>query len=229
MKKILVSDYDRTIYLDDDTTKKNVEAIKKFMKDDIAVIATGRSFADFSGAIKKYNIDSSYYLLNYGNLVLDRNFNVIFEQCLEKKELDEITSFFREKECDIYYCNKDTNSKEIVGNIYKVVLVYKDKKKQMHDYDEFVKKYNYLVFILKSHSHLEVISTRMDKSLAIEEIERREKSNLVYVIGDSDNDITMIKKYNGYCVKNASIEVKKISSKIYDSVSSLIDELMEED
>lgn len=229
MKKILVSDYDRTIYLDDDTTRKNVQAIKNFMKKNVAVIATGRSFEDFSGAIKKYSIDSSYYLLNYGNLVLDRNFNVIYEQCLRKEELDEITEFFGNKECDIYYCNKDINSKKIVGNIYKVVLVYKDKNKQMRDYKEFVKRHNYLVFILKSHPHLEVISTRMDKSLAIEEIERRENSDLVYVIGDSDNDITMIKKYNGYCVKNASTDVKEISSKIYDSVSLLIDELMEED
>lgn len=229
MKKILVSDYDRTIYLDDDTTKKNIDSIKKFMKKNIFAIATGRSYEDFIGQIKKYNIDSNYYLLNYGNLVLDRNFNIIYEQCLNENELSEITNFFKDKDCEIYYCNRYHNSTEISGNIYKIVLVYKDKEKQMRDYDEFVKKNNYFVFVLKSHAHLEVISNRMDKSLSISEIEKRENTNLVYVIGDSENDITMIKKYNGYCVRNALDEVKRISSKIYDTVSSLIDDLLEED
>lgn len=229
MKKILVSDYDRTIYLDDNTTKKNISSIKKFMEKNIFAIATGRSYKDFIGQIKKYNIDCNYYLLNYGNLVLDRKFNTIFEQCLTEKEISEITGFFKDKDCEIYYCNRYENSKEVSLNTYKIVLVYKDKEKQMHDYREFVKKYKYLIFVLKSHPHLEVISNRMDKSLSISEIEKREGTNLVYVIGDSDNDITMIKKYNGYCVKNAVDEVKKISSKIYDSVSSLIDDLMEED
>lgn len=229
MKKILVSDYDRTIYLDDYTTKKNFKSIKRFMENNIFAIATGRSYEDFYNQIKKFNIDCNYYLLNYGNLVLDRRFNTIFEQSLTKKEICEITEFFKDKECEIYYCNRYENSKEVSGNVYKIVLVYKDKEKQMHDYQEFVKKYKYLVFVLKSHAHLEVISDRMDKSLSISEIEKRENTDLVYVIGDSDNDITMIKKYNGYCVKNAMDEVKKISSKIYDSVSDLIDDLMEED
>lgn len=229
MKKILVSDYDRTIYLDENTTKKNISSIRKFMKNNIFAIATGRSYEDFYGQIKKYNIDVNYYLLNYGNLVLDREFNVVFKQCLTQKEIEEITCFFKDKDCEIYYCNRYENSKEISDDVYKVVLVYKDKEKQMNDYREFSKKNKYLVFILKSHPHLEVISNRMDKSLSISEIEKRENTDLVYVIGDSDNDITMIKKYNGYCVKDAMEEVKNVSTKIYDSVSNLIDDLMEEE
>ena len=229
MKKILVSDYDRTIYLDDKTTIENVEALKEFMKNNVVAIATGRSYEDFSGALKKYNIDSNYYLLNYGNLVLDREFNVIYEQSLNKNEIEEITDFFKDKECSIYYCNKNENSLVLSGNIYKIVLEYKDKEKLMKDYKEFIKKDGYLTFILKNHPHLEIISNRVDKSFAIEEIEKIENTNCVYVIGDSDNDITMIKKYNGYCVSNAEEDVKKIASKVYNTVSECVYNLLEEE
>lgn len=229
MKKILVSDYDRTIYLDDKTTIENVEALKEFMKNNVVAIATGRSYEDFFGALKKYNIDSNYYLLNYGNLVLDREFNVIYEQSLNKKEIEEITDFFKDKECNIYYCNKSENSLVLSGSIYKIVLEYKDKEKLMKDYKEFIKKDGYLTFILKNHPHLEIISNRVDKSFAIEEIEKIEKTNCVYVIGDSDNDITMIKKYNGYCVSNALEDVKKIASKVYNTVSECVYNLLEEE
>ena len=43
MKKILVSDYDRTFYLNKEGIKKNIEAVEKFRKNgNLFVIATGR-------------------------------------------------------------------------------------------------------------------------------------------------------------------------------------------
>ena len=48
----------------------------------------------------------------------------------------------------------------------------------------------------------------------------------IFTIGDSYNDIEMIKNFNGYCVNNAKEEIKKISQKQYKSVSKLIEELL---
>ena len=39
----------------------------------------------------------------------------------------------------------------------------------------------------------------------------------------------MIKKYNGYCVSNAEEDVKKIASKVYNTVSECVYNLLEEE
>ena len=48
MKKLLVSDYDQTFYINDEDIEKNKIAVNEFRsKGNIFVIATGRSYDDF--------------------------------------------------------------------------------------------------------------------------------------------------------------------------------------
>ena len=55
MKKILVSDYDDTLFIDEEGIKENIKLLKKWMrKKNIVVIATGRSYYDMMKEIKKY-------------------------------------------------------------------------------------------------------------------------------------------------------------------------------
>lgn len=73
MKKILVSDYDRTFYLNKEGIKKNIETVEKFRKNgNLFVIATGRSFLDFKRKQYKYHFDYDYVILNHGATILDR-------------------------------------------------------------------------------------------------------------------------------------------------------------
>ena len=58
-------------------------------------------------------------------------------------------------------------------------------------------------------------------------IENVDKQN-IFAIGDSYNDIEMIKNFNGFCVSNAEKEVKNISIKEYPSVSELINVILGE-
>ena len=52
MKKILVSDYDKTFYLNDEDIEKNKIAVEKFRKErNVFVIATGRSYYDIQKKI----------------------------------------------------------------------------------------------------------------------------------------------------------------------------------
>ena len=48
MRKILVSDYDQTFYLNDEDIEKNKKSVEEFRKKgNIFVFATGRSYFDF--------------------------------------------------------------------------------------------------------------------------------------------------------------------------------------
>ena len=54
MKKILVSDYDQTFYLNDEDIEKNKTSVKKFRdKGNIFIFATGRSYMDFMKRMKR--------------------------------------------------------------------------------------------------------------------------------------------------------------------------------
>ena len=71
MMKVLVSDYDRTLYRDDEEIKLNVESINKFIKNNnIFIIATGRSELDIKTVIKKYNINYNYLIVNHGASII---------------------------------------------------------------------------------------------------------------------------------------------------------------
>lgn len=228
MKNILVSDYDRTIYLDDKTTKDNIAAINRFRLDNIFVLATGRSYEDFLLAKKEYNIGADYYLLNYGTQILDHNMDLLAKTVLTKDEINQIETFFADKNAHIRYCsalkNDDTKDKDI----FKIIVDYKDYNELLSDYNQFTELYNHHIFALKNHCSLEILSNNMSKATAIKIIAQKENYNQIYVIGDSENDLDMIKEYHGYCVENATEEVKQVSTKIYKNVSSLINELLEE-
>ena len=228
MKKILVSDYDRTIYVDDINTKKNIEAINKFRESNIFVVATGRSYKDFRSAFEKFNIKCDYYIYNYGAEVLDKDENLVYDTSLSKEEIEEIKNYFKDKNCEIYYCQLKENLKEIKDKVYKIVIVYDNKEEELKDYSDFIKKYNYNVFTLENHFHIEIISSKVNKASAIKNIAQKEDVGEIYVIGDSENDIPMIKEYSGFAVENAKEEVKNIATKTYKYVYSLIDELLEE-
>jgi len=55
MKKILFSDYDNTLYRNEDEIVKNIESINKFIsKGNIFGIASGRSYIDIKNKLEKY-------------------------------------------------------------------------------------------------------------------------------------------------------------------------------
>ena len=57
-------------------------------------------------------------------------------------------------------------------------------------------------------------------------LENIDKNN-VYTIGDGYSDIKMIENYHGSAMKESVQELKDVAEKEYDSVSKLIEDIME--
>ena len=54
MKKVLVSDYDQTFYVNDEDIELNKQSVQQFRDNgNIFVIATGRSFMDLQKKVKQ--------------------------------------------------------------------------------------------------------------------------------------------------------------------------------
>ena len=231
MRKILVSDYDQTFYLNDEDIEKNKKSVEEFRKKgNIFVFATGRSYFDFMNKAEQYKLKWDYLIINHGATILDKNNNIISNYTIDNNIIKNIEKDLEIEKSINHFCCKLENSRTDFNDkdLTKIYAKYeKDKAEQINSlinkkYSEFVNCY------LVSGNAVEIISNKTCKSNAIEDIVQIEKVNRenIFTIGDGYSDIEMIKNYNGYCMEKSVQELLKIcNGKIVKSVSELIEEI----
>jgi len=91
MKKILVSDYDQTFYLNDADVEKNKIAVEKFRKEgNVFVIATGRSYYDIQKKIDEYKINYDYLIINHGASILSEKDEIIYNFSIKNEIISKL-------------------------------------------------------------------------------------------------------------------------------------------
>lgn len=229
--KMLVSDYDRTYYLNDQDVQKNNQFVDKFMKENLFVMATGRSYSDFNIVKEKYNLKYHYLILNHGatiikeDKILENHF--IHEEI--KQELIKLLNLHDQEEMFAYSGLKSKVSIQ-EQNITKIHLKLEDKEKALRLNQLLNKRYGSFIhsFLISDSAAIEIVSNLASKDQAISQIASKEKiqNTEIYTIGDDHTDIGMIKRFHGYAIKNAIEEVKNYALKEYDSVYMLIKDIM---
>ena len=108
MKKVLVSDYDRTFYLDDIDIEKNKKVLKEFMDlGNIFILATGRSFFDFRKVVTKYNISYNFAIINHGATILDSHNEILYESYISNDIINDlILDLNLEKTVNNFLCSR---------------------------------------------------------------------------------------------------------------------------
>lgn len=235
MNKIIFSDYDGTLDTSENDITKNIETIQKFRNNgNLFVIATGRSYLDLKRKLDLYPIPFDYLILNHGGVILDKNEKVI-DACLIPKNIGiEILDTVKSNENIeriILFDIMRKDIKDVSDELTKIMLEMKDEESARFlsktinkNYKEIVKSY---VITTKRNYLVEIISINTDKGKAIEKILEIENidNNNVYPIGDGDNDVEMILKYNGYGMKHSEQSVYKATNKLCNNVAELIEKL----
>lgn len=223
---MLVSDYDDTLNIE---KEKNLKYIKMFMKSNIFVIATGRSYISIKQRLKldMKGLTPNYLITNHGATIINNNNKVINTSFIEKEVVDKILQLInREKIHKINYYG----SKKFNRDINKIMLTFKNIEEATGVFN-IIKNTDlvttYLINRKGKMPKVEIINKNTNKAKAIKVIEELEKPSKIEVIGDGTQDIEMIKEYNGNCVVNAIDKVKKISKKQYKYVYELIKELQD--
>ena len=112
MKKVLVSDYDQTFYLNDYDIEINKKEVKKFRdKGNIFIIATGRSFFDFKNKVNAYNIEYDYVILNHGATILDKDDNIISNFPIYNDVIENIKNDICLEKSIKYFCCSSLDSR----------------------------------------------------------------------------------------------------------------------
>lgn len=231
-KKILVSDYDKTFYLNDEDIEKNKIAINEFRKrENIFIIATGRSYFDFHNKVDLYKFNYDYVIINHGATILDKNDNILANFQIKDEIIPEIKNDLKlEKSIKGFCCSKlesrvDFNHKDLT----KINVGYNSKDEAIsinininNKYSQFINSYQI------AETSLEIISNETNKSKAIDLLLNRLniKRQNVYTIGDGYSDIEMVKNFNGYAMQESVDELKNVAQKEYSSVSELINEII---
>ena len=232
MKKILVSDYDQTFYLNDhdiEINKKEVENFKKY--GNIFIIATGRSFLDFKSKVNAYDINYDYVILNHGATVLDKYDNIIFNFPICNEVIKNIKKDVFLEECINNFCCSELKSRVDFThkNLTKIHIKYATKDKAIQVNNKIISKYSkYVISYYVTSNSIEIISNKTNKSDAIKLLTQNLNVNNidVYSIGDGYSDIEMVKDFNGYCMKNSVNELKQVAISEVETVSELIKELL---
>ena len=232
MKKMLVTDYDQTFYINDNDMELNKKSVNKFMNlANIFVIATGRSYLDLENKQKLYNFKYDYVILNHGATIMDKKNNILLNISIQNNIIPELKESLELEKSLSYFCCSGIDSRvEFEHNdLTKINVKYENKEQAMEKvltinrkYGEFVNAY------YVNNNSMEIISRKTNKAKAIYKIidKTEVNKNNVFTIGDGYSDIEMIREFNGYCMKESVEELKKLSIKEFSSVSILVEELL---
>lgn len=116
MIKFLASDFDGTLYRNNEISKKDMYALKKLKEDgNKMILATGRSLKEINPMLSKYQFEYDYLVLCNGAMIFDKNFNVIRKNIISNETRKAIINkFYNIGNALIYY--DDGNGVKIIKN-----------------------------------------------------------------------------------------------------------------
>lgn len=215
----LVSDFDGTLY--DDNFLNNLKSVRKFMNDNnIFVIATGRTFQNIKAKTQELNIPYDYLICSDGAAIYDKGDNLIYNKYLDKKIKEDIIQDLKNDKRVKTIMLDDNN--DLISNIEVdtsriLVKTYND-----FDYADIINQLRQTYSLLKIYKSPNWINISYEtKDVAISYLEKIISPSKLYVVGDSDNDIEMIEKYDGYIMKKNNSCVNN-NYKVIDSIENLI-------
>lgn len=220
-KKLLVSDYDDTFKTTDIPFMKNIEAARKFReKGNIFMIATARDYNSIKSEVDKYKIEYDYLSCHDGASLYDNNGNIIDATYIEDIDQLDIKGL-KEKYKYITSIKPTTNGEKI---LYYTILT------------KIFVRTNELRSELQRNKQLrlrgipgiiQVVPNMTIKSNSIEYLKKHLgiKDENIFTIGDSQNDIDMIRDYNGFNVLFATPGVYRVSQRPYVMVKNLMTDI----
>lgn len=232
MKKLIVSDYDQTFYINDQDIEKNKKAVNKLIESkNIFAIATGRSYFDFYKKWKTYKFNYNYAILNQGATIIDDKHNVLVNVAIENEIIPKLKKDLELDKSIALFCCSELESRVDFEhkNLTKIHVKYESKEDAIGKSKYINEKYaNYVKAYYIEPDFIEIVSNKTDKSIAVLFIVKlnnvSEKD--VYTIGNGNNDLEMIKRFNGFCIEGAVKEVKNCALKQYSSVSNMIEDIL---
>lgn len=224
--KVLASDFDLTLYVDDlEIVKKNVMAIRYFMKNgNLFGIITGRNYSDIKVLLNQYDIPYHYLICQDGAKLFDSMDYCFSTVSLSREDIVRIVPVLEEYHFD-YYLDDGYNETTNMDDCVKVVGVIGNRREEAQKVVDILIKEGFYAYL--SMYYINILDSSVNKKNALEKLLVHAdcyKEDL-YVIGDSVNDLEMLTSFQGAIMKNHSKELDYLGKKSYNTLYEYIEEL----
>ncbi|MCI5774261.1 MAG: HAD-IIB family hydrolase [Erysipelotrichaceae bacterium] len=250
--KLLASDYDGTLRMQDKVDVAVIEAIKAFQAaGNIFGIATGRCIDLVKCELDGQNIPYDFIIGNNGGTIIDKNGKLLENNLLDTeiaKKILQILGSFKPDQLGVsdgltyatnypmletlmpslrFYDYQKPDVLKVIakGDITSIFVYFKD----FHKKQKAMAAIKGLIENLACSTNDEMISVcnkGINKQYGVATIAKYFNVDEVYVIGDDYNDVEMVAHYHGFTVERANKMIKKIASKQFKDVKEAIEYLM---
>lgn len=191
--KVIVSDFDGTLYKDDKIIYQ--DKINKFViSGNTFIIATGRNMASLKKDLDKFTLNPSFYICNDGAIILDQFYNVIYRTDIDNSILRPIYNELKNND-NVLEVLIDTGNgyiDDINRSANKLIARYYDKTKAINLVNSLNSKYP-SIFGYVSNNWINITKKTETKGKAIDYLSNYYNLNKypIYVIGNDINDVSM--------------------------------------
>ncbi len=244
--KCAVSDFDRTLYIDGGISCENLMAIKDWREaGNLFLIATGRNQASIRAFLERYSLNPDALILNNGALILDGAGRELFCRTIDKAAAKEVLRFLHGlgeegsgvtmRKCKVnvlsgspaatQITHRDQISIDQIDDLKEILQIHRRKRDRIW-IRELCAMLNARFPLISAYPNVwngDIVAKGVNKSAAIDWFVRHWGGfDEIRVIGDSGNDIEMIKDYSGATLRNADIEVQAVASRIVEDVAEYL-------
>ena len=223
--KSLASDIDGTLVFNQQIKKQDREAIEKYQKEHLFGVCSGRPRCALFD-LKQLKLD--FYILSSGALILDKDLNIIQDFPMKKEIVQQIFNEYHQHakiilqtgNADVFYATlkEDYNPKlKVISSfkeveheiIYGISLIFKDDKTTKKACFEINQKYHEIEGFQNRNS-VDIVRKGCSKGTGIKIIKDHYRLEKIAGIGDSYNDLPMLKVVDtAFTFKTSPQEIKK--------------------
>ncbi len=252
MKHLFASDYDGTLFKNHEITEKDLTAIQTFQSEGHKFgIVTGRSIHSIISEIDLHKIPVDFVVGVNGAVVLDKDRNELFISKIDKDAAKEVLNYINQYDVHYYGVNDGYRHGQIkfskdsypfesnivntpieelleagvsgmyVGNGTSEAAITLSKVLNDTFKEHGIKSY-------VNADGIDIASSSVSKTTGIEKIkEHLSLEGSIFTVGDSYNDIPMLRDFNGYLMNNGERELEKYARcGIVDSVADALNDVL---
>ncbi len=245
--KLLASDFDNTLWFFDHMKEEDLSAVRQFQKrGHLFGLCTGRPLKGVLKPSEDYDIQYDFYILLSGGLILNKDLEVIFEkkiplsiveeiyeildhQCMSIVYQDHMYQFGNEKlmkDDKVVSSFEELHTDEV--NAFSFHYQKDEKDKATVVKDMINERYGEYVEAFQNNEHIDIAARGCSKGEGIKIIQNyfQLDDDMIYGIGDSWNDIPMLKTVkHGYTFTYAPSDVKKLAEGIVETLKDCIEKM----
>lgn len=244
--KCAVSDFDRTLYVNNTISDRNLTSIQKWQSSgNWFVVATGRNADSLKDSLSPYHLHPDALILNNGAVILNQNWEELYCKTIDQQTAVEVLTFLhglnsdgsgvtmRHKKVNILSSHQTTTQKpcggdlsiEEIHTLTHIVQIHR-RNRDEKEIQKLCKQINSEFPSVNAYANVwnaDIVAQGVDKSTAIDWLARYHGGfESIKVIGDSANDLRMIEVYRGATLREAAPEVQAVASQIVEDVAQYL-------